>query len=41
MNDFLWVEKYRPSTIDDCILPKSLKDTFKAIVATKELPNML
>lgn len=40
-NDFLWVEKYRPSTIDDCILPKSLKDTFKAIVATKELPNML
>ena len=39
--DFLWVEKYRPNTIDDCVLPKSLKDTFKAIVATKELPNML
>ena len=39
--DFLWVEKYRPSSIDDCVLPKSLKDTFKAIVATKELPNML
>jgi DNA polymerase III delta prime subunit len=39
--DFLWVEKYRPNTIDDCVLPKSLKDTFKAIVSTKELPNML
>lgn len=41
MNEFLWVEKYRPQTIDDCILPKELKDTFKAVVSTKELPNML
>ena len=40
-DDFLWVEKYRPQTIDDCILPKELKDTFKAVVSTKELPNML
>mgnify|MGYP003633721816 CR=1 FL=1 len=41
MNEFLWVEKYRPETIDDCVLPKSLKDTFKAMLATKEMPNML
>ena len=40
-NDFLWVEKYRPSTIDDCILPASLKDTFQAIISSGELPNML
>ena len=40
MND-LWVERYRPSTIDECILPQHLKDTFKEIVATGEVPNML
>ena len=40
MND-LWCEKYRPSTIDECILPQHLKDTFKEIVATGEVPNML
>ena len=37
----LWVEKYRPQTIDDCILPKHLKDTFKEIVSTGEVPNLL
>lgn len=41
MNDFLWVEKYRPQTVSDCILPKSLKKTFSDIVATGEIPNML
>ena len=40
-NDFLWVEKYRPKTIDDTILPARLKDTFNAIVTTGDLPNML
>lgn len=40
-NDFLWVEKYRPSTIDDTILPKPLKDVFQSIVSGGELPNML
>jgi len=39
--EFLWVEKYRPQTINDCILPQSLKQTFLKIVETKELPNML
>lgn len=41
MSDFLFVEKYRPQTIADCILPKSLKDTFQELVKTGELPNML
>jgi DNA polymerase III delta prime subunit len=40
-NDFLWVEKYRPRTIDECILPAELKNTFSKIVETGELPNML
>ncbi len=38
---FLWCEKYRPQTIDDCILPANLKKTFKEILETGELPNML
>ena len=42
MNDqLLWVEKYRPSSIEECILPQGLKDTFSEIVRTGELPNLL
>ena len=40
-DDFLWVEKYRPKKIEDCILPESLLDTFKQVVASGDLPNML
>lgn len=39
--EFLWVEKYRPKTISDCILPESLKDNFQSIVDKGEMPNML
>jgi DNA polymerase III delta prime subunit len=39
--DFLWVEKYRPKTISDCILPTDLKEVFGKIVEKNELPNML
>jgi len=39
--DFLWVEKYRPKTISDCVLPESLKNVFEKIVANGDLPNML
>ena len=39
--DFLWVEKYRPNTIAECILPKEIKDTFQAIVDSGELQNLL
>lgn len=41
MNDFLWVEKYRPQTIADCVLPVPLKNTFQKIVEGGELPNMM
>ena len=40
-NDYLWVEKYRPQNINECILPVELKKTFKKIVESGELPNML
>lgn len=40
-NEFLWVEKYRPQTIDDCILPMSLKKTFKDMVVKGEPQNLL
>ena len=41
MKEFLFVEKYRPQTIADCILPQGLKDTFEQIVQKGELPNMM
>jgi DNA polymerase III delta prime subunit len=41
MSEYLWVEKYRPSTIDECILPDSIKKTFKDMVASGELQNLL
>jgi DNA polymerase III delta prime subunit len=40
-DQFLWVEKYRPQTIDDCVLPESLKATFKQYIAQGELPHFL
>ena len=39
--DFLWVEEYRPKTIDDCILPDSLKTLFKSFIKKGELSNLL
>ena len=40
-DDFVWCQKYRPQTIDDCILPKSLKDTFKDFLSNGDIPNLL
>jgi len=37
----LWVEKYRPRVIDDCVLPDSLKKTFREFIDSGELPNFL
>ena len=37
----LWVEKYRPHTIADCILPETIKGTFQEYVNRKEIPNLL
>ena len=41
MNEILWVEKYRPTTIDDAILPSELKTTFSKFVTNGECPNLL
>ncbi len=41
MSDFIWVEKYRPQTIDECILPESIKKTFSDFLNRGEIPNML
>lgn len=38
---FLWVEKYRPQTIEDCILPDATKATFKEFLKKGEVPNLL
>jgi DNA polymerase III delta prime subunit len=37
----LWVEKYRPQTVEDCILPDGIKTTFQEFVNRKEIPNLL
>ena len=41
MKDFLWVEQYRPKTIDDCILPTHIKDAFNGFLEQGEIPNLL
>ena len=41
MSDFIWVEKYRPKTIDECILPQSIKKTLQDFIDAGELSNML
>ena len=40
-DEFLWVEKYRPKTIEDCILPESIKKTFLDFLDKGEVPNLL
>ena len=41
MEHLLWTEKYRPKTIDDCILPERLKKPFQEYVDQKNIPNLL
>ena len=41
METYLWVEKYRPNTIDKCILPENLKKTFSEFVKDKHIPNLI
>ena len=41
MSDFIWVEKYRPKTIEECILPESAKQMFQEFLNKGEIPNML
>lgn len=39
--DFLWVEKYRPATVSDCILPDAIKKVFEGFLDQGEIPNLL
>ena len=41
MSEFLWVEKYRPKKIRDCILPEDTKKTFSEFLKQKQIPNLL
>ena len=41
MEDFLWVEKYRPRCIDECVLPNNLKETLKEFVSQGDIPNLI
>jgi len=41
MQEFIWSQKYRPSTVQDTILPKELKDVFQRFVDDKNIPNLL
>ena len=41
MEQFLWTEKYRPQTVEDCILPERLKLPFQEYVNQKQIPNLL
>ena len=41
MSDFLWVEKYRPKTIEECILPSETKKTFIGFLSKGDVPNLL
>ena len=41
LEEYLWVEKYRPKTVSDAILPKPLKETFQQFVDSKNVPNLL
>ncbi len=40
-SDFVWTEKYRPKTIEECILPESIKKTFREFLNKGEVPNLL
>ena len=41
MENFLWVEEYRPKDVSSCILPKNLKDTFTEFVESETIPNLI
>ena len=41
MEEFLWVEKYRPNNIGDCVLPVELKTTFTEFIREGSIPNLI
>ncbi len=41
IDQFVWTEKYRPKTIEECILPNNIKQTFLSFIQNKSFPNLL
>ena len=41
MEQFLWVEQYRPRDIESCVLPKSIKTSLQSFVDKETLPNLI
>jgi DNA polymerase III delta prime subunit len=41
MEEFLWAEKYRPATIEECILPDRIKTIFQNYVNKQNIPNLM
>jgi len=41
LEEFLWVEKYRPKTVEETILPAELKAVFQQFVDQKNIPNLI
>ena len=41
LEEALWTERYRPKTINDCVLPKDIKKTFQAFIDSGTIPNLL
>ena len=41
MSEFLWVEKYRPKTVAECILPDRIKKVFQEYVDSENIPNLM
>lgn len=41
MTEFLWCEKYRPKTVEDCVLPERIKTIFQGYVDTQSIPNLM
>jgi DNA polymerase III delta prime subunit len=41
MEEFIWVEKYRPKSIESCVLPNTLKETLKEFISQGDVPNLI
>ena len=40
MEEFLWVEKHRPTDVQSCVLPNQLKSTLSEFVSSGDIPNV-
>lgn len=40
-DSFIWAERFRPSNLDDVIVPDAVKSQFRKFVADGQLPNLL